>query len=312
MRQQQRTENAGSRATRRRAVQTAVGLVVAAAILSGLFFLARTGASVQFPDMHGMGFSADGRQLVVAVHDGVRLFEDGMWRDPRDIPRNDYMGYSPVDEGFYSSGHPGPSVRRVNPLGLVKSTDGGRTLTVLGFEGESDFHVMAVGYESHAIYVLNPRPNSRLPAGLHYSLNDGETWEQSAAQGLAGNIIQIGVHPTDGNMVAVAAEGGLFVSSDYGDTFQRIGESTPVSAVTFDPGGSWLYFGYTGQNRYDLGSGEIETLQIPDISGDAIGYIAVNPATGEIVLATFGKDIYLSQDNGLSWEQIAERGVGRN
>ncbi|MGH2535886.1 MAG: F510_1955 family glycosylhydrolase, partial [Candidatus Promineifilaceae bacterium] len=117
--------------------------------------------TAEFPHIHGLGFSADGRQLFVPAHDGLRLFSDGQWQIP-DAPAHDYMGYAPADDGFYSSGHPHPSSGLVNPLGLVKSTDGGQTLTRLGFEGESDFHLMGVGYQNHAIYVVNPRANSRL------------------------------------------------------------------------------------------------------------------------------------------------------
>lgn len=56
------------------------------------------------------------------------------------------MGYVATDNGFYSSGHPHPSAGLINPFGLIKSSDGGHTLTKLGFEGESDFHLMGVGY----------------------------------------------------------------------------------------------------------------------------------------------------------------------
>lgn len=44
-----------------------------------------------------------------------------------------------------------------------------------------------------------------------------------------------------------------------------------------------------------------------------IGYIAVNPAQpDEMVFATFGRDIYLSQDDGQSWKQIARAGKGQS
>lgn len=60
----------------------------------------------------------------------------------------------------------------------MKSTDGGKTLQKLGFEGESDFHLMSVGYTRHAIYLLNPGQNAKLAPGMHYSLDDGATWSR--------------------------------------------------------------------------------------------------------------------------------------
>lgn len=267
--------------------------------------------SVDMPHIHGLGFSADGRQLIVPAHDGLRLFADGEWAVP-DVAAHDYMGYTPVDEGFYSSGHPHPSSGLANPFGLVKSTDGGETLEKLGFEGESDFHLMGVGYENHAIYVLNPAPNSRLPAGMHVSLDDGQTWRPCAVRGLTGRPIQIAVHPTEANRVAVATEGGLFLSADSGDSFTRIGDSAPVTAVAFHPDGQTLLFGANRLSAYDLASEQITAVPTPTIAADdAIGYIAANPVQdGEMALATFSRDIYLSPDNGQTWQQIAEDGKG--
>jgi hypothetical protein len=283
-------------------------------IVASVFVLVgcgRTQASVDMPHIHGLGFSPDGRQLIVPAHDGLRLFAEGEWSVP-DGPAHDYMGYTPVDEGFYSSGHPHPPSGLANPFGLVKSTDGGETLEGLGFEGESDFHLMGVGYENHAIYVLNPAPNSRLAAGMHVSLDDGQTWQPCAAQGLTARPFQIAVHPTAANRVAVATEAGLVLSTDYGDSFTRIGQAAPVTAVAFHPGGQALLFGASQLSVYNLASEQTTAVPSPNIAGDdAIGYIAVNPVQNEeIALATFNRDIYLSSDGGQTWQQIAEDGKG--
>ncbi|MFP3442760.1 hypothetical protein R0K18_33995, partial [Pantoea sp. SIMBA_133] len=81
---------------------------------------------------------------------GLKFYKDGKWMETTG-QNNDYMGFTAVDEGFYTSGHPGKDSDLPNPLGLKKSTDGGRSLENLGFEGESDFHTIGVGYENHAI-----------------------------------------------------------------------------------------------------------------------------------------------------------------
>ena len=222
------------------------------------------------------------------------------------------MGYAPTDSGFYSSGHPGAAGDEVNPLGLVKSTDGGKTLARLGFEGESDFHLMGVGYTNHTIYVLNPTPNSKLSVGLHYSLDDGKTWQKSAAHGLISQPVQIAVHPTQANVVAAATEGGLLLSADHGDTFERIGPAQPVTAASFSTQGDTLFFGATTLSRYDLATKQITPLQTPAVPPqDAVSYIAVNPVRAEeLAIATVGLNIYLSSDGSKSWQQIARDGKG--
>lgn len=267
---------------------------------------------VELPHIHGMGFSQDGDYLYVAAHEGLRAFADGEWLVP-DLPVHDYMGYSATDEGFYSSGHPGPSSKLANPLGLVKSTDAGKTLETLGFAGESDFHLMAAGYYNHAIYVLNPQPNLMLSPGLHYSLDDGETWQQSALEGLAAQPFAMAVHPTEAATVALGTEDGLLLSTDYGNTFAPVAAAgTPVTAVSFSPEGETLLYGYQTLQNFDLANQQSSSLPIPAIVGDdAVSYLAVNPAKPDtLALATFNRDIYLSQDGGQDWQPIAQAGQG--
>jgi photosystem II stability/assembly factor-like uncharacterized protein len=290
-----------------------VSVVAVLGIVSLLYANSRqsgSGETVQLRHIHGLSFSSDGSQLFVPAHDGLLVYENGGWTVPN-LPVHDYMGYSGVDDGFFSSGHPGPGSNLINPLGLVRSTDGGETIQTLDFAGETDFHLMGVGYESHAVYVLNPAQNSRLSVGLHYTVDDGQTWEQSRASGISGGPIQLTVHPTEPGIVALATEGGLFLSNDYGDTFTRVGDAAPVTAATFDSAGERLLFGYQSLSVYELSNGEISAFQTPSVTGDdAIGYIADNPVSDQIVFATFEKDIYLSQDKGLSWAVIAEQGLG--
>lgn len=267
---------------------------------------------VEIAQLRGLGFSADGRQLIIAANNGLHVFADGGWSMP-DLPKHDYLGHSPTDDGFYSSGYPDPSANLVSPFGLVKSANGGQTLTSLGFEGESAFNLLGVGYQNHAIYIFNGVSNSRLTLGAHYSLDDGQTWQESRLLGIASRPAQIAVHPTEANIIAIATEGGLFLSSDYGDTFKLINENGPAIAAEFDPSGALLFFGYSDLSAYDLANKKILSLSAPTISSeDAIAYIAVSPTKiDEIALATFLGNLHLSQDGGQSWQQILKAGKGK-
>jgi len=269
-----------------------------------------SGASVQLRDIHGLSFSSDGSQLFVPAHDGLLVYENSSWSAP-DLPVHDYMGYSGVDDGFFSSGHPGPGSNLINPLGLVRSTDGGRTLKTLAFSGDTDFHLMGAGYENHAIYVINPAQNSLLPPGMHYTVDEGQTWKQSRASGINDSPIQLAIHPIQPETIAVATQGGLFLSNDYGDTFTQVTDSGPVTSVSFDPNGERILYGYQEVFSYQLSSEQIVSLDTRTITGDdAVAYIAINPTSDQVVYATYSKDIYLSQNDGQSWEVIAEQGLG--
>lgn len=286
--------------------------IIAITLVIGLVFLINrnNSATVAFPDIHGMSFTGDGKQLRVATHTGIVAYQNGNWSKP-DLPINDYMGYSGTEDGFFSSGHPGAGSRLVNPIGLVRSQDHGATITTINFSGETDFHVMGASYYGETIYVLNPAPNSLLSSGLHYSLDSGQTWEQSVAEGLTESPLQIAVHPDEAGIVALATRGGVFLSNDFGATFRRISDATFVTSVVFDPDGERLLFGFDSLFSYALIDGQITSLAVsPDIDADqAILYIALNPVDDSLAFATSDRDIFYSLDEGQSWEQIAADGM---
>lgn len=300
--------------TRRHLVIGAIILVGALIVTFALTSTRQQGgtsgsARVDIPHIHGLGFSSDGSRLLVPAHIGLLVYENNQWSQP-DLPAHDYMGYSPIDSGFFSSGHPDLRTDYESLLGLIKSEDGGRTITTLAFEGESDFHLLAAGYRNHAVYVINPSPNSQLGAGMFYTLDEGQTWQQSQATGLDSSPIQIAVHPDEPSTVAAATESGLWLSTDFGNTFTPAFTSEPVTVVTFNLDEDALYFGYRQLYRLDLTTGESTPLPTPPLANnDALIYIANSPASGQIAVATDEKDIFVLVDIGL-WTQIANDGVG--
>lgn len=273
-------------------------------------------SDIELTHVHGLGITGDGAALYVPSHHGLMVFEEGIW-SAAEGAAHDYMGFAMVNDGFYTSGHPGEGSDLANPFGVSRSTDMGQSLEMLDLYKEIDFHMMDVGYDSHAIYVVNPQPNSRMDqAGIHYSTDDAETWTYSAAEGLEGQLMSIGVHPEEEAVIAAGTDQGVFVSEDFGQSFEAISE-VPTTAVTFSPEGKLFAGGVTDTftlTAIDPESGEQTDFTIPELSGqNAIGYIAVNPQNEqEIYFSTFEKDIYLSGDGGESWNQIAEKGTGIN
>ncbi|MBM7096782.1 hypothetical protein JSY36_13630 [Bacillus sp. H-16] len=269
--------------------------------------------------IHGLGYAGNEGILYVATHHGLALYDDGIWYETSE-ERNDYMGFSAVEDGFYTSGHPGEaSSFDVDPIGLVKSKDGGKTLETLDLLGMTDFHVKGTGYYSNAIYVYNPKGNERLEeTGFYRTLDDAETWEKREGEGLPEASYDqggypnfaIAVHPSDEDTLAVGTSEGLFLSNDSGGTFERTGLGNPVIAATYyeDDVYAGIWDGEIQLVRYD--GEETTVLKRPDLQEqDAIQYIAVNPQDdSEMVFTTFHGEGYLSEDGGDSWEKIIEAG----
>jgi len=283
----------------------------------GVFFAAlsaRADLPMRLTHVHGLSYSADGEHLLIPSHEGLAAYAGGRWFSMAG-PVHDYMGFSVTRDALYSSGHPAPDSELPDPFGLIKSSDGGKTWQSLGLAGESDFHTLATGFATKALYVANKAPNSRMnQVGIHYTLNDGVSWQRAAARGLGRWLHSLAVHPSDAAVVAAGTDEGLYLSRDSAESFERL-VAGMVIAESFDMDGQHLWFStYAGQGtlaRIALSAGAAaEDVPIPVPAEDAVAYIAQNPIRpSEIAIATFKRCVYLSKDRGASWTQIAKDGA---
>ncbi len=264
--------------------------------------------------VHGLAFTPDGKALVVPAHTGLAVYRDGRWSTAPG-PAHDFMGFSVAKSAIYTSGHPASGSPLRNPFGLMKSPDGGKTWHPLGLSGEADFHLLAAGYHTNTVYVVNEEPNSRMPrSGLYFSTDDGKSWKRSTAAGISAQMIGIAAHPTEAGTVALGTLGGLYLSPDFGASFRRIGMAPRATAVLFDFDGKHLYFASDSSDtllRVSFDGRLNASLRLPQMEKDFVFYIAQNPAKpAELAIATRRKNVYLSPDAGKSWKQIAREGEG--
>ncbi|WP_079478269.1 F510_1955 family glycosylhydrolase [Halobacillus salinus] len=259
--------------------------------------------------VHGMGY-LDENSIAFAAHSGIKIYKDGEWLSST-YHQNDYMGFNVVEDGFYTSGHPGEQSDLPNPIGIQRGEVIKEDLTSLAFKGESDFHAMGVGARNEAIYVLNQRSNSEMGQGLYKSTDDGENWQEIAAENLGEKIFQIAVHPDDENLVAVAGATGIFLSEDGGEKFERISNQGQGSGLYFSD--DKLYYGlYTGKPsmiEYNWEDQAKKELSLPELTEDAVMYISKHPTKdGEYAIFTIKGSSYVTEDSGGSWEQILDHG----
>ncbi|MDA1475171.1 F510_1955 family glycosylhydrolase [Bacillus changyiensis] len=265
--------------------------------------------------VHGLGYSTDGKRLIIPSHHGLVTYSDGHW-DRAEGENHDYMGFSVAADGFYSSGHPAPGSDKKNPFGIMKSTDEGKNLKMLDLYGEIDFHIMGVGYQSQAIYVINPEPNSRMKfVGLYYSLNETKTWTKSKMRGISEEPTTIAVHPTNKAILALGNQSGVYLSYNYGQNFKKVLSKGQITSLVFSKDGTLFVGGYDHKTyllKLNVENNRSFEINIPRIAqDDAIAYLAVSSKNEkQIAFTTFKKDIYISYDQASTWLKIAEQGKG--
>lgn len=135
-----------------------LGTVLAvAALISGC----STGHSSQIEPAAATGSIMPGLELDppvdhvhgAVVHDGVLLLgtHSGLFEvdlatgqtSRRGTTQDDLMGLASDGSSLVASGHPGPGTDLPDPLGLMRSDDGGKTWQSVSLLGEVDFHGLA-------------------------------------------------------------------------------------------------------------------------------------------------------------------------
>jgi hypothetical protein len=289
------------------------GLLVRGALLAALLGASAARAQEILHHVHGLSFTADGAALMVPSHVGLAVYRHGKGWTRAPGPGHDYMGFSVAQEAMYSSGHPAPGSPLRDPFGLIKSTNGGTTWQQLGLAGEADFHLMAAGWRSKAVYVINEHANSKMPRpGLYVTRDDGKSWVRAAANGVESQVIAVAAHPVDPAVVALGTVRGLMLSRDSGQSFRRLGRGEPATAVAFEYSGKHVLYAEPGEGsllRLTLGADAPNRLKMPALGKDFVTFIAQNPTNAkELAFATRNRHVFVTTNGGGSWQQIARAG----
>ncbi|QUW20932.1 sialidase [Sporosarcina sp. Marseille-Q4063] len=298
-------------------IRVFMGLLALAAILSACnkeseTYLFGKVKNSKFEHLHGLGYINGGPEIVISTHDGLYEYDKDGWKEANS-EKHDYMGFQAIREGFFSSGHPEPGSDYKNPLGLVKSTNRGASFDKLAFYGEIDFHYLAAGYDSNAIYVLNEMPTEEMTGGLHYTLDEGTTWNEATMNGFNSEFISnLAAHPSQKEMIAIGSKDGIFLSKDYGENFELFNNVNMVLSVTLTENGGY-YSSYENETvqlkTFTFGNDQEMSIQLPNEKMNPIVFIAVNPDDKkEIVIATHNNDIFLTKDEGANWDALAKSG----
>lgn len=238
--------------------------------------------------VHGLGLDARTETLFIATH-------TGLWRLPKGATeatrvgdrRQDTMGFTAAEPGlFLGSGHPDPREDRPPLLGLIRSTDAGRSWQPVSLLGEVDFHVLKTA--GRRIYGFDATGGKLLASD-----DGGESW---ATRAVPEPLLDLAVDPADAGHVVASGGAALYESRDSGATWRPLGG---------EPG----YLAWPERQRlYKIGANGLVTVAssanqefrpLGSVGGMPEAFLA---AGGNLYAALAGSGILQSEDGGRSWK----------
>lgn len=219
--------------------------------------------------VHGLSANADSGEILLATHEG--LFDVSKQPARKIGPGFDMMGFAATDDAnvFYASGHPAAGDPAPNPVGLLRTSDGGETWKTVSREGESDFHALAstasgvVAFDGTVrtskdginwtsvgapfapfALVADPTSNTVLAtteAGPYRSTDGGRSW--SPLDGAP--VIQYAAFAGPRDTFGINPDGVVHFSADAGSTWVRkgrVGAAVEALAATTSPDGKPLLY----------------------------------------------------------------------
>ena len=168
--------------------------------------------------VHGLGVDPGDRSLYIATHTGLFRAAAGSNRAQRvGDSYQDTMGFTVVGpRRFLGSGHPDARTGEPPLLGLIESTDAGKSWRPVALSGEADFHVLRTS--GSTVYGFDATTRRLL-------VRAGGRWSELRFPGAA--VVDLVTHPSDPDELVLMSDRGLYRSSNFGRRWQRLAASGP-------------------------------------------------------------------------------------
>jgi len=176
----------------------------------------------RFGHVHGVGFDETSDAVYIATHTGLYTVS-GSLSSPKESAslggpiaglRQDNMGFAIDGERIYASGHPDPTVSSDANLGLVSSTDQGKSWSAVSLKGTTDFHDLEISHSGQGPTTIYGFDSA--DAVIRVSRDGGSTWTSGAALAMR----DMAADPALPGTIYATTSDGLKVSDDYAASFE--------------------------------------------------------------------------------------------
>jgi photosystem II stability/assembly factor-like uncharacterized protein len=226
-------------------------------------------------------------KVLVLTHEG--LYELVRKNDMKLVGKEkiDVMGFTTLGNAFLASGHPAEGSKMPNPIGLVKSIDGGLTWKAVSLVGKVDFHFLeGAGSDLYG--------SDSQSGNLMHSPDSGKTWKYLGTN----TFTDIAVSPKMPGM-AIAIKGSeLLLTKNAFKATTKIKNTLKITQIEWRKSGLYAVSGKTLFKSINSGKTwtKLNTFK---------GALGILSASDQLMLVTVGPDIYTSTNSGESFKKIS-------
>ena len=227
------------------------------------------------------------KKALVLTHEG--LFELAGKNDMKLVGKDkiDVMGFTTLGKALFASGHPPQGSKAPNPVGLVKSIDGGLSWEAVSLVGKVDFHLLeGAGSE---LYGADSQSGNLL-----HSADSGKTWSSLGTN----TFSDIAVSPEmPGMAVAIKSSELLFTENAFKST-TKIKNNLKITQIEWRNSGLYALSGSELYKSSNTGKTWTKLSTFKAKPG-------ILSASDQMMLVTVGSDIYTSSNAGRKFKIVS-------
>ena len=231
---------------------------------------------------------ASGQSIGTISHiHSVRAFGDQVILGTHEGPENfDIMGLAVFGKRLYASGHPGLGSKLPEPVGLLLSTDSGKSWKKIGLQGEVDFHLLeSAGKDMYGVDSGS--------GNLLYSKNAGQSW---VSQGR--NLFSdIAINPAKAGAALALREGKLISTQKSFTTMRAVDSMLTFTSI------DWLsdsLLATSGKSLYRSGDRGVTWKRVSDFPES----VSTVTQSSKIIAVVSGNSIFKSINGGKTFKKM--------
>ena len=250
-------------------------------------------ATAGLTHVHALAIEPVDGSLLLASHSGLfRLGDSGFARIG--TSRQDLMGFGVAGPGDYvASGHPPQEDQigdAVTHVGLIRSSDGGRTWRSVSLAGAADFHILRA--RGAMVYGYDVAGNRFL-----VSTNRGRTWQERRVP--SDPVFDLAIDPSRPLRALAVFRDGLYGTTNGGRRWGLVSRQLGFLAW---PSPTRLYL-VDASGTVFAGEDGVRWEPIATLGAAPVAFTA--RSARELFVAVDDGTIRTSRDSGRTWQVIA-------